>query len=176
MKAHRFLIVAVATLSLAVLLPGFTPSSASHDTKLALRLFPTNMTSSVPFTAATVDRTVVLTVQVTDITGKQVSQAHVDVYQANRRFSGIIVRPADYQAETDVNGIARFPNIIVKTGESLGLSIEVSREDMKTERIDLDLGTTFPTRLPLQRFTLEPRPTGEIGGGLCKSRRECPKR
>src|SRR2546430_1396483 len=90
------------------------------------------LTSFTPQAAAE-DKTVHLTVKVTDDSGKALSGARVNVYQdastgleklgpsSRTRFRIGIVVPPDYQDETSADGLARL-QILVKSGQKLGLS------------------------------------------------------
>lgn len=102
--------------------------------------------------AATADQTVTLTVKVSDEEGKPVSNARVNVHYQGF-WNKYTVQPPDYQNDTSADGIARI-DIKAKDGEKLAFSIEVSREDMETKTRDVDKGRVFPTKLPLEKFTL----------------------
>ncbi len=118
---------------------------------LSITLTAVSGSSVAPAVQGT-ERTVVLTVQVFDEDGNAVRNAHVNVYQEHRRGSSLFVKPPDYQQDTDARGIAQL-NIRVKAGEALGITIEVSREDLDTQSRELDL-KDFPPRLPLEKFVL----------------------
>ena len=100
-----------------------------------------------------------------DESGKPVPGARVNVYQGSYLRAGFrsgIVVPPDYQTETNAEGIARLL-VSVKSGEKLGVSLEIAHEDRETATRDIDLGTTFPTRLPLEQFTLKKKSERRAG-------------
>jgi hypothetical protein len=103
--------------------------------------------------AARADQTVKLTVRVKDADGKDIPAARLIVYQEHIRASDLYVRPPDYQGETDQQGVARF-EIKVGTGETLKLSLEVSKENFQTVKEDIDWGAAFPAQV-LKQITLE---------------------
>jgi len=138
-----------------------------EDRKYPLRLgtnFPTRLKlEEISLKPGASRSLAVLTVLVMDKKGEKVKLAHINVYRGF--FTGNFgVVPPDYQGETGVNGTAKF-DIPVRLGEKLDLTLEVSREDLHTERRPLNLGTEFPTQLPLERFVLSPRVT-EVEEGL----------
>ncbi|HEY2919543.1 MAG TPA: hypothetical protein VGK77_11175, partial [Candidatus Binatia bacterium] len=110
--------------------------------------------------AAGADKMVTLTVKVQDEEGKPVPTARVNIYEGF--WQEYIVRPPDYQGDTNANGIARI-EILAKGGKKLAFSIEVSREDMETKTRDVDKGRDFPTKLPLEKFTLKKKSEGGAG-------------
>jgi hypothetical protein len=154
MKTQRGLIVVMTALVLSLLSLCIMSPAASSRGGSALGATPRPKALASALEPAQ-DQTVTLVVRVKDEDGKLVPGAHVNVYQETRRFSALIARPPADQQDTNANGIATFP-IVVKTGEALKLSIEVSREDMQTERDDVDYGTEFPARI-LRQFVLKPR-------------------
>ncbi len=114
--------------------------------------------------AARADQTVKLTVRVKDADGRDVPAAHVIVYQEHIRASDLVVRPADYQGDTDQQGIARF-EMKVGTGEKLKLSLEIAKENFQTVKEDVDWGTAFPAQV-LKQITLESKkPAEELTAG-----------
>jgi hypothetical protein len=162
MKTQRGLIVVMTALVLSLLSLCIMSPAASSRGGSALGSLPRLKAVASALEPAQ-DKTVTLVVRVKDDGGKLVPVAHVNVYQEHRNLSNLIVRPPDYQQDTNANGIATF-QIVVKTGEALKLSIEVSQEDMQTEKHDLDRGTEFPAMI-LEQFTLKPRLTAGVEGG-----------
>lgn len=109
------------------------------------------------------DQIVHLTVSVTDELGNAVSGARVNVYQQEAKRSRWfdVPVPPDYYEPTNAQGLARL-QIIVASGQGLDITIEVSREDMAAQSRNISLGKNFPTRLPLEKFSLKKR--SESGG------------
>lgn len=104
-----------------------------------------------------------LAVSVVDEKGAAVSSARVNIHQSKLfLFRRGVVVPPDYQQETNAQGLARFV-INIEPGAKLELAVEVAREDMASETHDLDLGTNYPTRLPLEMFILKKKSEGGAG-------------
>ena len=66
-----------------------------------------------------------------------IKQALVNVYFGS--YGDYIVRPPDFQKETDVSGIAKF-DIPVEPGKELEITVVASREDKKSMQRTLNLG------------------------------------
>ena len=106
-------------------------------------------------------RNLVVTVQVSTPDGQHLNGARVNIYVG---YTGIAtlgtdsrVRPPDFQDLTNPQGIVQFKGIPVKPGADLGITFEISRDDIETIRQDVDFGTSFPDRLPPQKFKLVPK-------------------
>jgi len=94
-------------------------------------------------------------VLVKDEGGPAIPLAHVIVYQEHQNLSTLVVRPPDFQDNTNTHGFVRFP-IKVPAGESLKLAIEVSAENFVGIKEDVDLGTQFQAQV-LKQFFLKPK-------------------
>jgi hypothetical protein len=143
----------VVILALEISKPGM--ETKEHALKLGTS-FPARLPiEEVSLVAGVSKASAVLTVKVVDPQTKPVSNARINVFRGY--FTGtFIVVPFDYQKDTNVNGIATF-DIPVRPGQGLDLTLEVSREDLSTERRPLQYGSDFPPQLPLQTFVLQPR-------------------
>jgi protocatechuate 3,4-dioxygenase beta subunit len=144
MKARRGLIIwtaalALSLLSLCILSPAASshgvPASGSSSGREAL---------SAAFSATAADNKVELTVHVVNVAAEPVSGAHVNVYVGsffNRTPGNLVPRPADYQSDTSPAGLAAFHIAVPDGATHLYISLEVSREDMGTQRLNADLLT-----------------------------------
>ncbi|HYX28578.1 MAG TPA: Ig-like domain-containing protein, partial [Pyrinomonadaceae bacterium] len=142
MKTQRGLIVRMAVPVLSLVTLGILSPAASSHGDLGLSSQPNAL--SAAFTRPVVDQKVAFTVHVRNAAGEPVSAAHVNVYIGsffNRRPGNVIPRPAPYQKETDSKGIASFDIDVPAGATHLYISVEVSREDLSTERAETDLLT-----------------------------------
>jgi len=147
--------------SINAAMQGYNGASAPSITISAQQTETTVDAGTITLAAAQSSQTrnVFLTVQVMDGAGSPLSGAHVNVYVG---YTGIatwgsdsVVRPNDGQGDTNPSGIVQI-QISAKSGSNLGVTLEVSRDDMKTARQDVNFGTNFPDRPPLQKITLVP--------------------
>jgi hypothetical protein len=127
MKTQRGLTVVIATLVLLLL-------------SLSITL-PATSSSAPPE-----QRRVVLTVRIVDGDGKEITAAHISVFQGEQHLG---------QGDTDARGIAQM-DIVVNTDRAVVLALEVSKPGMETKPHILKLGTNFPMRPPIEDITLKP--------------------
>lgn len=95
------------------------------------------------------DERFLLTVKAVDAEGKGIKQAHVNIYVGSYTFgTDSFVRPPTFQEDTNAHGMWVF-EIPVKPGQkNFETTIEVSREDLQTERRTI---TIRPDLVPLSQ-------------------------
>jgi hypothetical protein len=101
--------------------------------------------------------TFILTVKAVDKEGNGIKQAHVNIYLGSFLFNNDYnVKPPTYQQDTNADGIKDF-DIPMKPGKDLDITVEVSREDMQTERRPVTLRANLVPLDQLETFKLSPR-------------------
>lgn len=99
-----------------------------------------------------------LTVKAVDADGKGIKLAHVNVYLTTWG-TDTIVRPPDFQLDTNADGMRDFEIPVHAGQKNFDITVEVSREDMQTERRTVTIRPNLIPLSQLEEFELTPRAT-----------------
>lgn len=96
-------------------------------------------------TAAPQKKSVTLSAKITDESGTPIPGAHISIFQGEQHLG---------QGDADSRGIVQL-ELAVNAAGPVELVLETSKPGMETKAHKMKLGTSFPTRLPLEEIQLK---------------------